>query len=81
MKHRYRMKEVLEMAPMDQCTLPMKSPQRAWWRYGWAHGFLGSNIQDVVAPVTCKSYRDAVQMGYLKGKLHRFELDAGDVGA
>jgi len=76
-----KLKDALALAPMDQCILPRRSPQRNWWRYGWAWGFMSRNVRDAQAAVHCKSYRDSIAMGYLKGKQHRLELDAGDVSA
>ncbi len=80
-KRTYRMKDALALAPMDQCVLPFRSPSREWWRYGWAAGFISMRESDCLYPVREKRFRTALSIGYLAGKKHREELDAGGVGA
>jgi hypothetical protein len=76
MKGRYSLKDALALAPMDQCVLPHMSGSRAWWRYGWAWGFLGRSLVDAQAPVRGKRYRIAIALGFALGCKHRQELDA-----
>lgn len=76
-----RLKEALNMAPMDQCILPHRAPAREWWRYGWAWGFMERSLNDAQAPVTQKRYRDAIAIGYSVGKRHHEELEAASGGA
>ncbi|HUW10560.1 MAG TPA: hypothetical protein VM537_12585 [Anaerolineae bacterium] len=71
-----RLKDALEMCPLDECPLPHRSTNRAWWRYGWAWGFLGKCLTDAQQPVREKRYRVAIAMGYARGAQRRREADA-----
>ena len=75
MKAHRSMKEALALAPMDQCALPFRSPNREWWRYGWALGFLGRNYDSFVQNVREKRYRDATRIGFTAGCKARAELE------
>ena len=78
---RYRLRDALQLCPMDQCLYRHGTVSRSWWRYGWAHGFVESNRADILAPITSRRYRDAVEVGFARGRRARAELDAGEVSA
>lgn len=76
-----RLKDALEMCPLDECPLPHRSTNRAWWRYGWAWGYLGKNLADGMRPVREKRFRIAIGMGYARGAQRRIEADAAGLSA
>jgi hypothetical protein len=71
----YRLKEALELCPIDECPWKKNTPSRQWWRYGWAYGFLLRNLQDAQWPVREHCYKVALAAGYDKGVKARHELD------
>lgn len=77
----FTLKQALERCPMDQCTLPHKSPSREWWRYGWAFGFLGRGTALLGEQVRRKNYRVAMLAGQQAGIHARNEHNAGKVSA
>jgi predicted DCC family thiol-disulfide oxidoreductase YuxK len=72
----YTLKQALSLVAMDACTLPRKSLSRGWWRYGWAWGFLGRSIEDLVYAVREKRYRGAARMGWAEGRRARCQVDS-----
>jgi hypothetical protein len=78
---KYRLKNALALCPMDLCPLPHRSRSRDWWRFGWAHGFIGTGLLCCTATVTVKAYRDAIQFGWRAGQYAREQLDAGHSSA
>jgi hypothetical protein len=75
-----RMKDALALCPMQDCVLPHRSKSREWWRYGWAHGFMGRRVADAIAPVREKAYRDALSIGHAAGEKAKRELECAGVG-
>lgn len=70
------LKQALKLAPMDECIYSRLSKQRHWWRYGWASGYSQLRLDDCLAPVTSKLFRQALSNGYIAGQKARCEHDA-----
>lgn len=76
MKRVIRLKEALALAPMNECVFRRLTKQRHWWRYGWASGYIELRLDDCLAPVTSKLFRQALTNGYVAGSKARSEHDA-----